>query len=155
DPDLHPRLDRGRRGWPHPPAGRAAAVVAVDAGARRAAASLPVPSLGLAMAVVAGGLCAVAAALARARAGLGAAFTAFVAGYAALLVAVQSPVYDRYALYLVPPLCVSAACGLVWLTQWLGRAHGAVLVAITLAVAMVSVPSLAAAAAGRYPVGSR
>jgi Dolichyl-phosphate-mannose-protein mannosyltransferase len=106
--------------------------------------------------VAAGALAALAAAATRRREGyLASAFACFCLGYAALLVAARSPVYDRYALYLLPPLCVAAAVGLAWLARSLGRLRSLALAAILVGITAASVPGIQAAASGQYDVGSR
>jgi 4-amino-4-deoxy-L-arabinose transferase-like glycosyltransferase len=102
-----------------------------------------------------GAVGAAAAAWKRAPAGLAAAFLAFAAGYAAMLVVFRSPVYDRYALYLLPPLAVASGVGLAWLAAQFGGARPVTLGVVALMIAVSAPAGLRGASTGQAPVGSR
>ncbi len=86
-----------------------------------------------------------------------AALMAFAPAYLAILVVLQSPTYDRYLLYILPVLCVVAGIGIaevMRLLRWQGLRR-AVLVVATVFVCARSIPLIAQASSGAYPVGPR
>jgi 4-amino-4-deoxy-L-arabinose transferase-like glycosyltransferase len=100
----------------------------------------------------------VAAIRIRGRLGLAiAAVCAFSPAYLVFMVVAQSPLYDRYMFYILPTLCVAAGIGIGELLRVVRRSslRRALLVALTVVVVVRSVPIVAQAEAGAYPIGPR
>lgn len=79
----------------------------------------------------------------------------FGLGYAMLLVAVRTPVYDRYLLYLVPPIVVVAGIGLGWLVDAAPRGRQLLAVVVVGLVVAASLPGAAGAVRGEYLTAER
>jgi len=86
-----------------------------------------------------------------------AAMCAFSPAYFGLLVVSKSPVYDRYLFYVLPALCVAVGVGIgefLRIVRW-ASLRRALLLACTVFVLVRSVPIVAQAEGGTFPVGAR
>jgi 4-amino-4-deoxy-L-arabinose transferase-like glycosyltransferase len=82
---------------------------------------------------------------------------AFSPAYLGLMVVARSPLYDRYMFYIVPTLCVAVGIGVGEFLRIVQRSslRRALLLALTVVVLARSVPIVAQAEAGAFPIGSR
>jgi 4-amino-4-deoxy-L-arabinose transferase-like glycosyltransferase len=100
----------------------------------------------------------IAAVRIRGRLGLAiAAVCAFSPAYLGLLVVARSPLYDRYMFYIVPTLCVAVGIGIAEFLRMVrpSSVRRLLLLALTVVVLARSVPIVAQAEAGAFPVGPR
>ena len=86
-----------------------------------------------------------------------AATCAFSPAYFGFLVIAKSPTYDRYLFYILPTLCVAVGIGIgefLRVVRW-PSLRQALLLACTIFVLASTVPVVAQAETGRFPVGPR
>ena len=86
-----------------------------------------------------------------------AAVCAFSPAYFGLLVVAKTPTYDRYLFYVLPTLCVAVGVGIgefLRIVRW-PSFRRALLLACTVFVLVRSVPIVAQAEGGTFPVGAR
>ncbi len=79
----------------------------------------------------------------------------FGLGYAMLVVVVRSPLYDRYLIYLLPPVVVAAGIGLGWLVAAAPRGRRWLAAAVAGVVVVASVPGVGGAVRGEYLTAER